>query len=329
MNEGLPTMRDVEDAAERISDWLISTPVLEHDALNRRANCRVLVKAESLQHTGTFKIRGALNRLLMLSHDERAAGVVAFSSGNHAQGVAMASQWLGVPATIVMPEDAPKIKQLNTRMLGAEIVLYDRAREDREQIAADIAAAHGAALVPAFDHVDVIAGQGTVGLELADFALRRRLDLNSVFMPCGGGGLIAGSGLAIKAAFANCALFAVEPEAYDDTNRSLEAGRRQVVVGHPRTACDALMAPTPGAITFAINREQLSGALTVTDEQAAHAMAFASRYLKLVLEPSGAVALAGVLSGAAERYDCVGIVLSGGNVDLHPYIDALTAFPDP
>ncbi len=329
MNEGLPTARDVEDAAERISEWLISTPVLEHDVLNRRASCRVLVKTESLQHTGTFKIRGAMNRLLLLSHDERAAGVVAFSSGNHAQGVAMAAQWLGVPATIVMPEDAPKIKQLNTRMLGAEVVLYDRAREDREQIAADIAAKRGAALAPAFDHPDVIAGQGTVGLELAEFALRRRLDLEGMFVPCGGGGLIAGAGLAIKSAFPDCELIAVEPEAYDDTQRSLDAGRRQVVIGHPRTSCDALMAPTPGAITFAINREQLSGALTVTDAQAAHAMAFASRYLKLVLEPSGAVALAAVLSGAAEKYDCVGIVLTGGNVDLQPYIESLSAFPDP
>ncbi len=329
MNEGLPTVRDVEDAAARISDWLIRTPVLEHDVLNRRASCRVLVKTESLQHTGTFKIRGALNRLLMLSHDERAAGVVAFSSGNHAQGVAMAAQWLGMPATIVMPEDAPKIKQLNTRMLGADVVLYDRAREDREQIAADIAAARGAALTPAFDHPDVIAGQGTVGLELAEFATRRRMQLEGVFVPCGGGGLIAGSGLAIKNAFPDCSVFAVEPEAYDDTKRSLDAGNRQVVVGHPHTICDALMAPMPGAITFAINREQLSGAVTVTDEQAAHAMAFASRYLKLVLEPSGAVALAAVLSGAAQDYDCAGIVLSGGNVDLHPYIDSLNAFPDP
>jgi len=228
----------------------------------------VLVKAESLQHTGSFKIRGALNRLLMLSHDEREAGVVAFSSGNHAQGVAMAAQWLGMPATIVMPEDAPKIKQLNTRMLGAEIVLYNRARDDREKIAADIASQRGAALTPAFDHPDVIAGQGTVGLELAEFARRRRLKLEGVFVPCGGGGLIAGSGLAIKSAFPDCELLAVEPDAYDDTRRSLEAGSRQVVAGHPRSSCDALMAQTPGAITFAINRSQLQGAVTVSDEQA-------------------------------------------------------------
>jgi len=329
MKEGLPTARDVNDARARISDWLIATPVLENDTLNRRAKCRVLVKTESLQHAGSFKIRGALNRLLRLSHDERASGVVAFSSGNHAQGVAMAAQWLGMPATIVMPEDAPKIKQLNTRMLGADVVLYDRVRDDREQMAADIATQRGAALAPAFDHPDIIAGQGTVGLELAEFARARRLEIDGVFAPCGGGGLIAGSGLAIKAAFPDCRLFAVEPEAYDDTKRSLEAGKRQVIRGHPKSSCDALMAPTPGAITFAINREQLTGALTVTDAQAAHAMAFAMRYLRIVLEPSGAVALAAVLSGEAEDYDTVGIILSGGNVDLDPYTDALKAFPDP
>ena len=179
----LPTSGDVEEAGARISDWLIATPVLESDLLNRRAGCRVLVKAESLQHTGSFKIRGALNRLLCLSHDERKAGVVAYSSGNHAQGVAMAAKWLGMRATIVMPEDAPKIKLFNTRTLGADIVLYDRYREDRERISAELAQQQGAALVPPFDHSEVIAGQGTVGLEFARFALGRRLTLDGLFVP--------------------------------------------------------------------------------------------------------------------------------------------------
>jgi threonine dehydratase len=327
--EVLPTAGNVEEAAARIGEWLISTPVLENDVLNRRAGCRVLVKAESVQHSGSFKIRGALNRLLRLSHDERKAGVVAFSSGNHAQGVAMAAQWLGVPATIVMPGDAPKIKQLNTRMLGAEIVLYDRYHEDRERIAGDIARSRGAALVPAFDHPDVIAGQGTVGLELALFARRHRLALDAFLCPCGGGGLIAGSGLAIKAAFPDCEVFAIEPEAYTDTAASLAAGSRQIVAGHPRTICDALMTPTPGAITFGINRHLLTAALGVSDDQALHAMAFASRYLKLVLEPSGAAALAAVLGGAAKNRTCAGVVLSGANVDLDRHTSALEAYPDP
>ena len=162
----LPTIEDIEEASRRLSDWLIATPVLESDVLNQRAGTRVLVKAESLQHAGAFKIRGALNRLLQLNHDERSAGVVGYSSGNHAQGLAMAAKWLGVHATIVMPRDAPTIKQFNTRTIGAEVVLYDRYKEDREHIAAQIADKTGAALVPAFDHPDIIAGQGTVGIEL-------------------------------------------------------------------------------------------------------------------------------------------------------------------
>jgi len=313
----------------RIGDWLIGTPVLEHDVLNERAGTRVLVKAEALQHRGSFKIRGALNRLLCLSHDERTLGVVAYSSGNHAQGVAMAAQWLGLTATIVMPKDAPEIKTANTRALGAEIVFYDRKRDDREKIARRLAEDRGCVLVPAFDHPDVIAGQGTVGLELARFAARRRLVLDAFFAPCGGGGLIGGSALAVKGVYPDCEVVAVEPKRYDDTARSLAAKSRQTVAGHPDTICDALMAPMPGAITFALNRELLARAVTVTDEQALHAMAFAARFLKTVLEPSGAVALAAVLNGAAAGTDCVGIVLSGGNVDRPVFERALAAYSEP
>ena len=289
----------------------------------------MLVKAESFQHAGAFKIRGALNRLLQLSHTERKAGVVAFSSGNHAQGVALAAKWLDVEATIVMPRDAPTIKQFNTRMLGADVVLYDRYREDRERIAGQIAAERGAALVPAFDHPDIIAGQGTVGLELAQYAKAKGVELDAFYAPCGGGGLLAGAGLSVTAQFPDIKVFAVEPSSYDDTKRSLEAATRQVVAGHPETICDALMTPMPGAITFAINRQILAGGFTVTDAQAAHAMAFAARYLKLVLEPSGAVALAAVLAGDAAGFECVGIVLSGANVDMNSYVEILGAHPDP
>jgi len=329
MTDVLPTVRDVEEAHGRLRGWLISTPVLESDVLNLRADSRVLIKAESLQHTGTFKIRGALNRLLQLGYDERSAGVVAFSSGNHAQGVAMAAKWLGVSATIVMPRDAPKIKQFNTRTLGAEIVLYDRYTEDREHIASKIAQETGAALVPAFDHPDIIAGQGTVGLELARYARNEGLELNAFYCPCGGGGLIAGCALSFKSLFEKCVLYAVEPESYDDTKRSLESGERQTVHGHAATICDALMAPMPGAITFAINREVLAGGITVTDAQAAHAIAFAARHLKLVLEPAGAVALAAVLGGVAQDHDCVAIVLSGANVDPERFLEILGDNPDP
>ena len=329
MTDVLPTAGDVEEASGRLRDWLIATPVLESEILNQRAGTRVLVKTESLQYGGSFKIRGALNRLLQLSYQERSAGVVAFSSGNHAQGVALAAKWLDVHATIVMPKDAPKIKQFNTRTLGAEVVLYDRYREDREHIAAQIAAERGAALVPAFDHPDVIAGQGTVGLELGRYAQSKGLQLAALYAPCGGGGLIAGCGLSISALFPECRFYAVEPEGYDETRRSLAADSRQVVRGHPTTICDALMAPTPGAITFAINRRTLTAGIKVTDAQAAYAMAFGARYLKLVLEPSGAVALAAVLSRVAADYDCIGIVLSGANVDTNIFMDALADHPDP
>lgn len=325
----LPTARDVAEAHVRVREWLISTPVLESDVLSLRAGSRVLVKAESLQHAGSFKVRGALNRLLQLSYEERSAGVVAFSSGNHAQGVAVAAKWLGVQATIVMPKDAPKIKQLNTRFLGADVVLYDRYTEDREHIAARLAEERGAALIPAFDHPSVIAGQGTVALEIARYARERGVELNAFYAPCGGGGLIAGSALILSVSFPECELYAVEPEAYDDTRRSLEAGERQTVKGHPATMCDALMAPMPGAITFAVNRELLTGGLTVTDAQAVHATAFAARHLKLVLEPSGAVALAAVLGGAARDHDCVAIVLSGANVDQERYLEILAEYPEP
>ena len=329
MTDVLPTASDIEAASGRLNDWLLSTPILESDTLNARAGTRVFVKAESLQFAGAFKMRGALNRLLQLSHQERSAGVVAYSSGNHAQGVALAAKWLGAKATIVMPKDAPKIKQFNTRTLGAEVVLYDRYREDREHMAAKIAAERGAALVPAFDHPDIIAGQGTVGLELARYLHNKGIDLKAFFAPCGGGGLIAGCGLAISSIFPNCKVFAVEPEGYDETGRSLAAGSRQTVIGHPATVCDALMAPTPGALTFAINRNLLSGGVSVDDSRARHAVAFAMRYLKLVLEPSGAVALAAVMNGAAEQFDSVGIVLSGSNIDTSALVDLLSDYPEP
>jgi threonine dehydratase len=311
----LPTVADVADAYVRLRDWVVETPVLESEALNQRAGTRLLCKAECLQHGGSFKIRGALNRLLQLSHAEREAGVVAFSSGNHALAVALAAKWLGIRATIVMPSDAPKIKQKGTRAHGAEVVLYDRERENREQIAARLAEESGAALVPPFDHPHVIAGQGTAALELARAARTRHAELDALYVPCSGGGLVAGSALAIKSEFAGCAVYAVEPAAYRDTAMSLEAGERRVVAGHEPTLCDALRAPTPGAITFAINRRELAGAVGVDDAAVQQAMALAVTHLKLVLEPSGAAALAAVLRDPPAGRQCVGLLLSGGNVD--------------
>jgi threonine dehydratase len=314
MIDVLPSAADVADASARLRGWLVDTPVLESEAINRLVGRRVLLKAESLQHGGSFKLRGALNRMLRLGFAERSLGVVAYSSGNHAQAVALAAKWLKCPATIVMPSDAPKVKLAGARELGAEVVLYDREREDREQIAAGIAAERGAALVPPFDHPDVIAGQGTAALELARVARARRVELEALYVPCSGGGLIAGSVLAVRTEFPDCAVYAVEPEGYADLQLSLAADERQVLTEHPATLCDALRAPTTGAITFAINRRELAGAMTVNDAEVLDAMALALMRLKVVLEPSGAAALAAVIK-APEGYGCVAAILSGGNVD--------------
>jgi threonine dehydratase len=310
----LPTAADVAAAATRLSDWIVETPVLESLVINDLAGTRVLCKAECLQRGGSFKLRGALNRLLQLKQAEREAGVVAFSSGNHAQAVALAAKWLGIPATIVMPSDAPRIKQDSTRRWGAEIVLYDRDRDDRERLSADLAAERGAALVPPFDHPDIVAGQGTAGLELATAVKARKLELDALYVPCSGGGLVAGCALAMHAVFPACAVYAVEPAGNDDHALSLRTGERRKV-DHPTvTICDGLRAPLPGAITFAINKRELAGAVAVDDDEVRHAMAVAARHLKVVLEPSGAAALAAVLRGPAAG-GCVGVVLSGGNVD--------------
>lgn len=328
MTNVLPTADDVQEASERLAEWVIETPVLESQALNERLGTRLLLKAECLQHGGSFKIRGALNRMLQLSHAERSAGVVAFSSGNHAQSVALAARWLGVRATIVMPADAPRVKREATRAWGADIVLYDRQREDREQIAARIAEQRGASIVPPFDHQDVIAGQGTVGLELARAAVRRKVNLVAVYVPCSGGGLVAGTALAVQQRFEGCAVHAVEPQGWNDTALSLAHGARRVAEGTGATLCDALQAPTPGAITFAVNRQRLAGALTVTDDEVLHAMAVAAKHLRLVLEPSGAAGLAAALKQPQRGRAGIGVVLSGGNVDPEIFGRALAAYAD-
>lgn len=329
MTEALPTAADVEAAWDRLATRISPTPVLESGDLNRRAGTRVLVKAESLQRGGSFKIRGALNRMLQLGPLQRRGGVVTFSSGNHAQGVALAAKWLGVHATIVMPSDAPGVKQRGTRQLGARVVSYDRRLEDREQIAADIAARSGATLLPPFDDPAVIAGQGTVGREIARFARGKGVDLDALYCPCGGGGLIAGCALAVAAQFPQCCIFAVEPEGYAETKLSLETGKRQRLHRFPPTICDALMVPAPGAMTFALNRQRLAGGIEVSDAQAAGAVAFAARYLKLVVEPSGAVALAAVLGGAARGSTAVAVVLSGANIEPESFRSILAEYPEP
>lgn len=319
----IPSFADIERAAERLDGVARYTPLLGSDALDARTAGRVLLKAENLQRTGSFKIRGAYNRLSQLK-DEGAARVAAFSSGNHAQGVALAARLLGMRATIVMPSDAPKLKIENTRRLGAETVLYDRWTESREEIAARIAAEQGAEVVPAFDDPGIIAGQGTVGLELAEQARALALDLDSVLVPASGGGLAAGIALALEATRPGTRVHTAEPAGFDDHAKSLAAG--EILANDPggRSICDALLAPRPGRITFAINRKLLESGLVATDDEVRAAMAFAFRELKLVVEPGGAAALAALLAGRIETEGrTIAIVLSGGNVDQETFTACL------
>jgi len=307
---------DVADAMRLLAPVAVRTPLLENSALNEHCGRRVLIKFEGAQHTGSFKFRGAYNRLARLTPEERRAGVVAWSSGNHAQGVAFAARMLGIDATIVMPADAPRIKLDNTRALGAEIRLYDRARESREEIATAMARDRGATLVPSFDDPYIIAGQGTVGLEILEQARTADVSIAQILVNCGGGGLIAGIATAVRAAEPDIAIYCVEPVTFDDTARSLRSGKRESVAGGATSICDALLSQSPGALTFPINRELLSGGLTATDDEVRQAMRYAFSTLKLVTEPGGAVALAALLSGHAPS--CEGatvVVISGANVD--------------
>jgi threonine dehydratase len=321
----LPGLAEVQAAAGRLAGIARRTPLLAATPLDELLGGKLLFKVESLQRTGSFKFRGAYNRLVQLDARARRAGVVAFSSGNHAQGVAAAARMLGMPATIVMPKDAPRAKLDNTRALGAEVVLYDRYSEDREQIARTLVAERGATLVPAFDDPNVVAGQGTVGLELMQQAAELGLTPDQVLVPTSGGGLTAGTAIAVRALAPGAAVYGVEPDAFDDMRRSLAAGTLLRNPPEARSICDALQSSPPGRLTFAIIRELLAGILTVSDAEVETAMARAFRYLRLVIEPGGAVALAAAIAG---RLPLAGrttaIVLSGGNVDAATFIAALS-----
>lgn len=315
MQNGRPQIDDIVDAARRLRGHAVTTPLLNAPALDAMVGGRLLLKAEPLQRTGSFKFRGAYNRISRIPEEERGNGVVAWSSGNHAQGVAAAAALLGVQATIVMPSDAPTPKVENTRALGAEVVPYDRYSESREEIGAGLASERGATIVRPYDDPWIIAGQGTVGLEAAAQATALGLVPDAALVCCGGGGLIAGTSLALKDHLPGIAVHPVEPQGFDDTARSLAAGKRQANDPEARSLCDALLAPEPGELTFAINRETLAEGLMVSDDEALVAVAVAFRHLKIVLEPGGAVALAAALSGKLDCRDkTVIVVLSGGNV---------------
>jgi threonine dehydratase len=320
----LPRFEDIAAAARRLAGHAVPTPLLESPALNARLGGRLLVKAEPLQRTGSFKFRGAFNALSQLDPQQRDAGVVAYSSGNHAQGVAAAAQLLGIRATIVMPADAPAIKVANTRGWGAEVVLYDRLAEDREAIARRIAAERGAAIIAPFDDARVMSGQGTVGIEIAQQARALGIRLDAVVVPCGGGGLTAGCALALGALCPGIAVHTAEPQGFDDTRRSLLAGERIANEPGARSICDALQVPMPGKLTFEINRRLVAGGIAVSDDEVLDAMAMAFAELKLVVEPGGATALAALLSGKLEaKGRAVAVVASGGNVDAATFTRAL------
>lgn len=313
---------DVEEAARRLDGVSVRTPLLQNFELDQMAGGKVLIKPECLQVTGSFKIRGAYNRLRQLTAEQASNGVVAWSSGNHAQGVAAAGSMLGIRTTIVMPSDAPKAKLENTKRLGGEVITYDRYTGDRESIARQIAAERNAALVPSYDHEHIIAGQGTVGLELVEDANSLGMPPDQVLIPCGGGGLSSGCALAIKSRLPDTRVYAVEPADFDDTARSFQCGERVRIDDSARSICDSLQTSTPGALTFDINRRLLSGVLTVTDAEVRSAIRFAFRNLKLVVEPGGAVALAAVLSGKLDtKGKTTAIVLSGGNIDLELFAE--------
>lgn len=307
---------DIDAAARVIAPFAIRTPLLSFPVLDERAGAKVFLKPEMLQRTGSFKFRGAFNKVASIPQANRAGGVVAFSSGNHAQGVAAAAKILDMQATIVMPKDAPLSKRERTKSYGAEVVLYDRERDDREAIARGIAGERGATLVKPYDDPFVIAGQGTAGREIAEDMAALRLAPDIVVAPASGGGLIAGVATAVKARYPKAEIIVAEPEAFDDHTRSLAAGHREPHLPAGRTICDALMALMPGEITFAINSRLLARGVTASDAEVGAAVAFAYRELKLVVEPGGAVGLAALLAG---RLNAAGktivIVLSGGNVD--------------
>jgi threonine dehydratase len=323
----IPTIADVRAAAQRIRGEAVRTPLLSHPLLDEVAGVRVLLKCENLQRTGSFKFRGAYNAIAALEPKQREQGVVAVSSGNHAQAIAEAARLFGLRSTIIMPADAPALKRERTERSGGHVIAYDRAREDREAVAARFIAEHGGVLVHPYNDPNVIAGQGTIGLEVAEQCRERQTVPDAVLVPCGGGGLSAGVGLAVRTEFPGAGVFLVEPAGFDDYGRSLVAGAIVANESTSGSVCDALLAPSPGAIGFAINRASHAHGVVVSDEEALAAVAFAFRELKLVVEPGGAVGLAAMLSRRVPdllRGTAV-VVLSGGNIEPATLQRALAA----
>ena len=321
-----PTSTDVLDAQARLRGHIVRTPMLRNPLLDQLTGGTILLKPECLQRTGSFKLRGGTNAILQLTPEQRQAGIVAYSSGNHGQAVACAGAAANIPVTVFMPSDAPAIKIESTRRWGAEIILYDRTTEDRAALAQAHIARTGATLIPPYDHPHVIAGQGTLALELAHDAQAAGLHLDALLVCTGGGGMVAGCALALAHASPTTEIWAVEPQGSDDTARSLRSGHIEANPPGASTFCDSLLSPAPGHITFPINQAHLKGGLTVSDDEVRAAMRFAFTHLKLVIEPGGAVALAALLAQKLPtRSRTIAAVLSGGNVDAGVFAQALAA----
>jgi threonine dehydratase len=318
--EQLVTIDDVRAAASRLKGVAHRTPVVTSRTLDERTGAQVFLKCENFQRMGAFKFRGAYNRIVQLDPQQRRGGVVAFSSGNHAQGVALASKLLGVPAVIVMPDDAPKAKIDATREYGAEIILYDRYRSHRAEIAQKICDERGATLVPPFDDPEIIAGAGTAALELFEDVP----DLDMFVAEVGGGGLLSGSSIAARAANPAAEIFGVEPEAGNDFQQSLQ--RNEIVhIDVPRTIADGLQTQAPGKLTFPIVSHYARGIVTVSDDELRETMRFVFERLRMVVEPSGGAALAAVMSGKIDvRGKRVGVIISGGNVDIQRFTELVS-----
>ncbi len=325
----LPIFADIEDAAARVKDVTVRTPLLRFDVLDEVVGAPIWVKPETLQRTGSFKMRGAWNRISRIPEADRSKGVVAFSSGNHAQGVAESARLLGMKATIVMPSDAPASKIESTRRRGAEVRLYDRVKESREAIAAEIAAASGATTVRPFDDSWIMAGQGTAGLEAAQDAAAIGVTFGSLICNASGGGLLAGMAVAFEGVSPDTEVYVAEPDGHDDLIRSLAA--KQIVSNEPgiRSIADALMSPEPGALTFEIHKRRVRGGFTASNDQLLDAMSFAFHNMKLVVEPGGANGLAVLLNNRSHfaARGPVLVVLSGGNVDADMFARAIARAP--
>jgi threonine dehydratase len=325
VEQRLPTFEDILAARERLAPWAVKTPLLEHPALNAKADARVLLKVETVQRVGAFKFRGAYNRIAQVDRAEFPGGVVACSSGNHAQGVAAAATLCGLKSLIVMPEDAPRLKLARTKAFGGEVVTYDRVKEDRDALARAVCAERKAAYVHPFDDPDVIAGQGTVGLEIVEQAREMGAVPGAVLVPCSGGGLVSGISIAVKRTHLAPEIYTVEPAGFDDFARSLTNGKRERNDQLAGSICDALLVPAPGEITFEIAKQTVRCGLAVTDEEVRSAVRFAFHELKLVVEPSGATALAALLAGKLPAAGLTVVcVLSGGNVDPMLYAEIIT-----